>query len=161
MRSPAYALHSQNSMTREQVLGEPPVELAELQKHSEYRICKGQSDPRGWPVRTADDRELGKISDLIIDEVGLNARYLVCTFALEGRRVLIPTGFARFDNRGRVVHLDFITRQDLQRLPTYKGLPMSADEQRNVETALTLREPVETGEPLITRRGPEHDESVL
>jgi hypothetical protein len=148
-------------MTREQVLGEPPVELAELQKHSEYRICKGQSDPRGWPVRTADDRELGKISDLIIDEVGLNARYLVCTFALEGRRVLIPTGFERFDNRGRVVHLDFITRQDLQRLPTYKGLPMSADEQRNVETALTLREPVETGEPLITRRGPEHDESVL
>ena len=148
-------------MTNGQALGEQHTELAELQKHGEYRICRGQSDPRGWPVRTADDRELGKISDLIIDEVGLNARYLVCTFSLEGRRVLIPTGFARFDNRARVVHLDFITRQDMQRLPTYKGLPLSADEQRNVETALTLREPHETIEPLITRRDSQRDESVL
>ncbi len=105
-------------------------------------------------MRTADDRELGKVTDLVIDEVALNVRYLVCSFALEGRRVLVPTGFARFDARGRVVHLDFITRQDMQRLPTFKGLPMSADEERNVEIALTLREPHES-EQLIVRRDPE------
>lgn len=109
-------------------------------------------------MRTGDDRELGKISDLIIDEVALNARYLVCTFSLEGRRVLIPMGFARMDDRGRVVHLDFLTRQDLQRLPTYNGLPLSGDEQRDVETALTLREPQAASEPLITRRDPSHEE---
>ena len=139
-------------------LGEPEVALVELRSHGEYRICKGQSDPRGWPVRTADDRELGKISDLIIDEIALNARYLVCTFSLEGRRVLIPTGFARMDDRGRVVHLDFLTRQDLQRLPTYNGLPLSSDQQRDVESALTLREPQTAGEPLITRRDPPEQE---
>lgn len=145
-------------MKNQPPLGEPHVELAELHSHGEYRICKGQSDPRGWPVRTADDRELGKISDLIIDEVALNARYLVCTFALEGRRVLIPTGFARLDDRGRVVHLDFITRQDLQRLPTYNGLPLTTDEQRDVESALTLREPQPAPEPVIVRRDLQPDE---
>ncbi|HEY0303930.1 MAG TPA: PRC-barrel domain-containing protein [Longimicrobiales bacterium] len=145
-------------MKKQHAMGEPHVELAELHDHREYRICKGQPDPRGWPVRTADDRELGKISDLIIDQVALNARYLVCTFALEGRRVLIPTGFARLDDRGRVVHLDFITRQDLHRLPTYNGLPLTTDEQRDVESALTLREPQHTAEPVIVRRDPQHEE---
>jgi hypothetical protein len=141
-------------MKPEQAVIEPHTQLAELRDHREYRICKGNSDPRGWPVRTADDRELGKITDLIIDEVGLNARYMVCTFSLEGRRVLIPTGFARFDGRAQVVHLDFITRQDMQRLPTYTGLPLTDEEQRQVETALTLREVHET-EPLIVRRDPQ------
>jgi hypothetical protein len=138
--------------------GEPEAELVELRTHGEYRICKGQPDPRGWPVRTADDRELGKISDLIIDEVALNARYMVCTFALEGRRVLIPTGFARLDSRGHVVHLDFLTRQDLQRLPTYNGLPLTSDEQRDVESALTLREHTVTEDPIVHRRAPRRDE---
>jgi hypothetical protein len=136
-----------------QILGESHTALAELRTHNEYRICRGSTDPRGWPVRTADDRELGKITDLIIDEVALNVRYLVCTFALEDRRVLIPAGFARFDERGHVVHLDFIMRQDLQRLPTFRGLPLTAEQEINVENALTLREVRET-EPVIVRRDP-------
>jgi hypothetical protein len=130
---------------------EPLVELVEMREHGEYRVCKDNHDPRGWPVRTSDDRELGKVSDLIIDEVALNARYLVCTFALEGRRILIPTGFARLDDRYKVVHLDFITRNDVTRIPAYNGLPLSEREQQDVEIALTGREP-QPGEPLIKRR---------
>jgi hypothetical protein len=130
---------------------EPHVELAEMREHAEYRVCKDSHDPRGWPVRTSDDRELGKVTDLIIDEVALNARYLVCTFALDGRRILIPTGFARLDDRGKVVHLDFLTRDDVTRIPAYQGLPLSEREQQEVEFALTGREP-QPPEPLITRR---------
>jgi hypothetical protein len=130
---------------------EPHVELVEMREHGEYRVCKDNHDPRGWPVRTSDDRELGKVSDLIIDEVALNARYLVCTFALEGRRILIPTGFARLDDRYKVVHLDFITRNDVTRIPAYNGLPLSEREQQDVEVALTGREH-QPAEPLIKRR---------
>ncbi len=133
------------------MLGERNIELAELRSSPEYRVCKEDTDPRGWPVRTSDDRELGKVSDLIIDEVALHARYLVCTFALQGRRILIPTGFARFDGRGKVVHLDFVTREEAQRLPTFQGLPLSEEQQLNLESALTGREHIET-ESLITRR---------
>ena len=128
-----------------------PHGLAEMREHREYRVCKDNHDPRGWPVRTSDNRELGKVSDLIIDEEAMNARYLVCTFSLEKRRVLIPTGFARLDNRGKVVHLDFITREELAKIPSYHGLPLSEQEEQTVETALTGREPAEP-EALITRR---------
>lgn len=140
----------------EHTMGEPHLELAEMRTHSEYKVCKDDSDPRGWPVRTSDDREMGKVSDLIIDEVALNARYLVCTFALEGRSVLIPTGFARLDDRARTVHLDFLTRQDIARLPNYTGLPLSAEQQLNVETALTGREQFEPAS-IIQRRTERHD----
>jgi hypothetical protein len=140
-------------MDEERRLGEAHVELAELQNHREYRVCKDNHDPRGWPIRTSDDRELGKVSDLIIDEQALNARYLVCTFHLQGRRILIPTGFARLDDRGKTVHLDFVTREEAQKLPTYNGLPLSDEQQLNLETALTGREHVETPS-IITRRHP-------
>jgi hypothetical protein len=135
----------------EHTMGEAHLELAEMRTHREYQVCKDNSDPRGWPVRTSDDREMGKVSDLIIDEVALSARYLVCTFALEGRRVIIPTGFARLDDRGKTVHLDFLTRQDIARLPNYDGLPLSPEQQMNVETALTGREQFEPA-AIIQRR---------
>jgi hypothetical protein len=135
----------------EHTLGEPQVELAEMRTHREYKVCRDNHDPRGWPVRTNDDRELGKVSDLIIDQIALNARYLVCTFALDGRRILIPTGFARLDDRAKVVHLDFLTRQDISRLPTFHGLPLSSEQQLEVETALTGREQFEP-ESIIQRR---------
>jgi hypothetical protein len=138
-------------MQEERMSGEPHLELAELKASREYRVCKEDHDPCGWPVRTSDDRELGKVSDLIIDEQALNARYLVCTFPLQGRRILIPTGFARLDDRGKTVHLDFVTREEAQRLPTYDGLPLSEEQQINLETAITGREHVATPS-LITRR---------
>ena len=138
-------------MKSEQVhSAEPPMQLAEIEKRRDYRVCKDSHDPRGWLVRTADDRDLGKIVDLIIDEVGLNVRYLVCE-AIGGRRVLLPVGFARLDARTRVVHLDFITRHDVQRLPNYRGLPISREQEIELETALTLRDPPGR-ESMIVRR---------
>jgi hypothetical protein len=131
--------------------GTAPMQLTEMSTRRDYRVCKDSYDPRGWLVRTADDRELGKISDLIIDEVGLNVRYLVCAYAIGGRRVLLPVGFARLDPRARVVHLDFITRTDIQRLPDYKGLPISAEQTQHLESALTLRDPP-ARESVIVRR---------
>lgn len=130
------------------------MNLAELRTRKDYRVCKDSQDPRGWPVRTADDRELGKITDLVIDLDGLNARYLVCTFAGDHtRRVLLPTGFARLDPRAHVVHLDFITRQDVRRLPSYSGLPISPEQTLDLESALTLREPP-VRDSVIVRRDP-------
>ena len=138
----------------EQTLGEPHIELAEMRAHREYRVCKDDHDPRGWPVRTSDDRELGKVSDLIIDEAALSARYLVCTFALDGRRILIPTGFARLDDRAEVVHLGYLTRQDISRLPTFQGLPLSNEQQLAVEAALTGRDRFEPESIIQRRSGP-------
>ena len=65
--------------------------------------------------------------------------------------MLIPTGFARLDAPTQTVFFDFITSDDLQRLPSYEGLPLSLEQQLELETALTLRE-LPTSEPIIQRR---------
>jgi hypothetical protein len=130
---------------------EPAVQLVELGRRRDYRICKDSQDPRGWLVRTADDREIGDISDLVVDELGLTVRYLVCTYVGSQRRVLLPVGFARLDARARVVHLDFITRSDLQRLPDYGGLPISPEQTLDLESALTLREPPARDSVIVRR----------
>ncbi len=135
----------------EPLTGPPGVQLLEMGERGDYRVCKDSCDPRGWLVLTADDRELGKITDLIIDELGLTVRYLVCTYGGTTRRVLLPIGFARLDERARVVHLDFITRSDVYRLPDYHGLPITPNEALDVESALTLREPP-ARESVIVRR---------
>ncbi len=130
---------------------EPQLELSELSANDEYRVASDQLDPRDWVIRTQDGRTVGRISDLIIDETALAARYLVCDLELEQRHVLIPTGFARLDESTQTVFLDFITGEDLARLPGYKGLPLSLEQQLELETALTMREPA-TPEPIIQRR---------
>ncbi len=130
---------------------EPQLELRELNATDEYRVAGDQADPRSWVIRTQDGSTAGRISDLIIDKVALAARYLVCELELERRRVLIPTGFARLDAPTQTVFFDFITSDDLQRLPSYSGLPLSLEEQLELETALTLREPA-APEPIIQRR---------
>lgn len=130
---------------------EPQIELCELSAKDEYRVAGDQIDPRTWVIRTQDGRTSGRVSDLIVDEAALAARYLVCDLELERRRVLIPTGFARLEAATETVFLDFITGEDLQRLPSYKGLPLSLEQQLELETALTMREPA-TPEPIIQRR---------
>lgn len=133
------------------------LELAEMTAHAEYRVCKDDHDPRGWVVQTSDTHALGSVSDLIIDEVALNARYLVCRITADQRRILIPTGFARLDHHDEIVHLDFITHEEVERLPSYHGLPLTAEQQLDVETALTGRDMIPV-EPLIHRRNERRNE---
>lgn len=140
-------------------LPEPHVVLAELQAHPEYRVCKDQHDPRGWTIRTQEGSDAGVVQDLIVDEHALAVRYLVCSVQPSGRRVLIPTGFVRLGALEHVVYLDFICDRDLERLPEYSGLPLSAKQQLDIEVALTAREP-SPPRPLIRRRQETHTGSA-
>jgi hypothetical protein len=134
-----------------QPLSEPHLILAEMGAHDEYKVCKDDHDPRGWTVRARNNFDLGRVTDLIIDEVALNARYLVCDVVAAQHRVLVPTGFARLDDKEKVVYLDFLTEEDLERLPVFHGLPLTAAQQLEVETALTGREQFEPAS-IIQRR---------
>jgi hypothetical protein len=137
-------------------LGEPHVALAEMGAHNEYKVCKDDHDPRGWTVRARNNFDLGRVTDLIIDEVALSARYLVCDVASAHHRVLVPTGFARLDEKEKVVYLDFVTEEDLARLPVFTGLPLTAAQQLEVETVLTGREQFEPAS-IIQRRSEPRD----
>lgn len=131
--------------------------LAALGDLADYRVCTEDTDPRGWNVVDCDAVALGKVSDLIVDLEGLTARYIVCTTST--RAVLIPTGFARLDHERCTVHLDYVTADDLDRLPAFTGLPLSREDTSRLEAALTGAETTNTRTARIVRREVTHNAS--
>lgn len=130
----------------------PTVELTALRDLHDYRVISDDVDPRGWGVQDSNGVNVGSVSDLIIDVEGLLARYIVCDVTRgESREVLLPTGFARLEHGSKMVHLDFVTAADLESLPTYQGLLLSAAYTAQMEKALTGVAPTPT-QPKIVRR---------
>lgn len=131
----------------------PTVQLTALTDLPDYRITSHDTDPRGWETVDANKTPVGTITDLIIDVDGHVARYMVCALTDKSeRRVLLPVGFARFDNEHRIVFLDFVTMEVVANLPTFTGLPLSAQQTAQTEKALTGIAPAPMHEAKIIRR---------
>lgn len=68
-----------------------------------FHLAPEDPDPRGWPVVGGDHQVGGVISDIWVDQ----SEYMIRYFEVElagGRRALLPTPFAKVDNRrGRIV----------------------------------------------------------
>ena len=104
--------------------------LAPLGDLDDYRIAEDDPDPRGWEIVAADDRSVGRVSDLIIDTDANKVRYLDCRLsATLYRHVdgslhrLIPIGYARLDEDEERVIVDALGSAGLERLPAYPGVP--------------------------------------
>ncbi|MGQ0814800.1 MAG: PRC-barrel domain-containing protein [Gemmatimonadota bacterium] len=129
-----------------------PAGLAAFNELPDYRVCRDDTDPRGWSVVDSGGVPVGVATDLIIDLEPLIARYIVCSTARAAKReVLIPIGFARLDEDSETVHLDFVIAAAVDTLPTYTGLPLSDEFSARLETALT-GEAKTSPEAIIVRR---------
>lgn len=87
--------------------------------HDGGRLAVDGRDVRDWKVRSvADDREVGRVDDLLVDDHG-RVRYL--DVALEGgRHVLVPSGHARAEDDREVVLLPGVSRAGLEGTPRYE-----------------------------------------
>lgn len=97
--------------------------------HDGGRLAVDGRDVRDWKVRSvADDHEVGRVDDLLVDDHG-RVRYL--DVALEsGRHVLVPSGHARTGDDREVVLLPGVTREGLERTPAYERREgLSADRE--------------------------------
>src|SRR5919197_711239 len=99
-------------------------ELAHLKDLDDFDIPKGEPDPRGWDVKTADDVKIGKVEDLLVDTGAGRIRYLEVKLKgdvadrADKEYVLIPIGAARLDEE----HDDIIvsvTQANLVGIPAY------------------------------------------
>lgn len=116
--------------------------LARLGALEQYRVAAKDADPRGWQVVTGDGQRIGKVDELIIDTVDMQARYIDCDVAEDkleleplDRHILIPTDHTRLDRGKKRVIVDGIFSSDLARYPVYGGLPLDSDVERTIEAA--------------------------
>jgi photosynthetic reaction center H subunit len=79
--------------------------LAPLRVASGFYVSAGDLDPIGMPVFGGDMIEGGVVRDLWIDRAEPQVRYYEVEVAANGRRVLLPAGFARVDAAQRRIRV--------------------------------------------------------
>jgi photosynthetic reaction center H subunit len=106
--------------------------LVALSDTNRLQVAEGDPDVRGWRVLSADRRELGKVSDLLLDPVQMRVRYLVVKLDdvvshAKDRKVLLPIGTAELDRADDRVLLDATAGSMLADLPPYDGRTLSRE----------------------------------
>ncbi|HZF68904.1 MAG TPA: PRC-barrel domain-containing protein [Gemmatirosa sp.] len=103
-----------------------------------FRLPDGDPDPRGWDVRSADGRKLGKVHDLLVESGSARVRYLEVAVdkdvAKNGGRewALIPIGTARLDDDNDDVIVGIPAAQ-LAGCPDYtRGVRLDRTQERAV-----------------------------
>ncbi|HVF40351.1 MAG TPA: PRC-barrel domain-containing protein, partial [Gemmatimonadaceae bacterium] len=98
-----------------------------------FKVADGDSDIRGWDVKTADGRTIGKVNELIVDPAERRVRYLdvkvkkEILLADDDRHVLVPIGTARLDDRHDDVLIERLPAQGLAGVPPYRPGPITRD----------------------------------
>jgi hypothetical protein len=102
-----------------------------------FELPKGEPDPRGWDVRSADGTKIGKVEDLLFDTAERRIRYIEVALAKEIASdtardyALVPIGQARLDDNGDDVVVD-LASTDFAAAPRYDR----ANINRDYETSL-------------------------
>jgi len=112
--------------------------LVRLEELKDFQIVEGDRDIRGWAVKTADGRKIGKVEELIVDPAERRVRYMEVKAdhkALgvdEDRHVLVPIGAARIRDAGNEVFVERLPAQGIIGAPLYRRGPIT----REYETSL-------------------------
>ena len=120
-----------------------------------FEFPKGQPDPRGWDVRSADGTKLGRVEDLLFDTAERRIRYIEVALAKDIAKnaardyALVPIGQARLDDADDDVIVD-LSGTDLAGAPRYDRANLSRDYETSLrvwaqERKRDLRTDVRTG----------------
>src|SRR5450631_2268689 len=117
---------------------------------SEFEMASGEPDIRNWKVIGLQNQELGRVTELLFNEVSHRVRYLVINLNgkplnLISRSILIPVGLVDLLRDEKVVLLNRITIAHLSSLPTYEKGKISR------ETELAVRDVFSQGNREVYR----------
>jgi len=96
------------------------VRLVRLDELGKYKVADGEPDIRGWEVRTISGRQLGEVSELLVDVDAGEVVMLDIDVRNGGRHSFAPVRAAMIDRTARVVRLDTGDLQD-EELPSLAG----------------------------------------
>lgn len=125
--------------------------LKEL-RSSGFEIRDGEPDIRGWKVKNNQNKDIGKVNELLFDVESLRVRYLILDLDgkplnLVSRDVIIPIGLALLDKENNLVLLPEVTVGHLASLPDYKKGNLTIATERQVRNVFAPVEGVEYEDP--------------
>jgi sporulation protein YlmC with PRC-barrel domain len=125
-------------------MGPADGRIVPLRQAKDFKLSKGDPDPRGWNVFGADGERVGTVADLLVDPAALKVRYLSVNllddlFKLkEDRHILIPTEVVDLRERGKDVWVRDLDATDVARLPAYTGGAVDPAIEQTVRGAFRL-----------------------
>ncbi len=105
----------------------------------DFKLPKGEPDPRGWDVRATDGTKVGKVEDMLFDTRDRRIRYVEIAldkdFARDTARdyALVPIGQARLDDDNDHVVVD-LSSADLTSIPRYDRQQFSRDYETSLQS---------------------------
>jgi hypothetical protein len=80
--------------------------LARLSDLGKWDVAEGEPDIRGWEVRTIGGRELGKVSELLVDPDAGEVVMIDVDLTPSHQHALVPLRIIEIDRGRRVVRMD-------------------------------------------------------
>jgi uncharacterized protein (TIGR02271 family) len=93
----------------------------------DFEVADNSPDVRGWDVVASDGRRIGEVEELLVDTSAMKVRYLDIELDKElrrsddDRRVLVPVGHARLDDKDDRVLVERMSVDQFRTLPSYSG----------------------------------------
>lgn len=112
--------------------------LVKLKDTSDFKIVKEDPDVRGWAVLTADNLEIGKVDELIVDTNAMKVRYMVVDlyddYAADkiDHNLLLPIGAARLHEKDNKVLVSGIKSTTVLNYPVYRNNEITRDYERSI-----------------------------
>jgi sporulation protein YlmC with PRC-barrel domain len=125
-------------------MGPAEGRLIPLKDARDFKLAKGDPDPRGWNVFGEDGERVGTVSELLVDPAAMKIRYLEVDLLddlyrlKEDRHIVIPTESVDLRERGKDVWIRQLASTDVARLPAYTGGPLDPAIERTVREAFRL-----------------------
>ncbi|MDZ8238252.1 MAG: DUF2382 domain-containing protein [Nostoc sp. ChiQUE01a] len=88
-----------------------------------YRETFGGDDVKALDVYTEGGQRVGSVVDVLVDNDG-RFRYLIIDTSLDSvnKQILLPVGLSRINYPARSVHVDGLSREQIERLPEYREI---------------------------------------
>lgn len=111
--------------------------LFRLGELDDYKVASDDPDVRGWTIVDRDNREFGKINELIVDPDQEKVRYLDVVArhdraSADEEHLLIPIGVARIDDEDNRVIVRDINSEFLNSYPPHRGDEITRDYEYEV-----------------------------
>jgi hypothetical protein len=106
---------------------------------SGFEMVDGEPDIRNWSVVASENQLVGRVSELIFDNVSHRVLYMVVDINgkplnLISRSVIVPIGLAEIDRKENLIVIPALTVGHLASLPSYEKGKIAVDTENAIRS---------------------------